>query len=178
MMRFLKTAAARFCQEEKGTATIDFVIIISMFATLLGASVELGYMNIRHAMLERGLDTTVRDIRLSTGFVPDYDSVRTSICQSAGIISDCEENLRLEMKVVDPRAFYGIPSSADCLNAVEDPRPVRAFEAGEANEMMLLRACLMFKPVFPTTGLAAAMTKDGSGYAALVSTSSFVQEPR
>ncbi|MCJ7874680.1 pilus assembly protein [Marinovum sp. 2_MG-2023] len=178
MRSMMRAAARRFCRDERGTATIDFAIIVTMFATILGASVEMGYLNIRHAMLERGLDTTVRELRLATGFVPGHDAIRQSICDRAGIITDCAENLRLEMKVVDPRSFEAIPGSADCRNADQEARPLRNFQAGAANELMLLRACLMFKPVFPTSGLAAELSKDNEGYAALVATSAFVQEPR
>lgn len=178
MIGFLKNTVSRFAKDESGVITVDFVIVMSALALILGGSVEMGYMNVRHGMLERGLDMTVRDIRLSTGNVPDYADLRASICDRASIIGNCEENLRLEMKVVDPRDFSPIPNSADCQNAVEVPRPLRNFQSGDDNEMMLIRACLMFQPLFPTTGLAAHMPKDGDGYIPMVATSAFVQEPR
>ena len=54
-----------------------------------------------------------------------------------------------------------------------------AFDSlGLDNEMMLVRACYMFKPVFPSTGLGYAFTKDGSGRSKMVSLAAFVQEPR
>ncbi|WP_417523747.1 TadE/TadG family type IV pilus assembly protein [Marinovum sp.] len=179
MNSILKRATARFCKDESGAAsTIEFAIILPVFALFLGASVELGYLNLRHAMLERGLDTTVREIRLSTGFVPSYDAIRDKICDTAAIIPDCASTLRLEMKVVEPRAFVGIPATAECQNSAEDARPLRNFESGEDNEMMLLRACFKFKPIFPTSGLGNLLVKDADGYTAMVATSAFVQEPR
>lgn len=179
MKALLKSALARFCRDEQGGASvIEFAIVVPLFALFLGAMVELGWMNIRHAMLERGLDTTVREIRLSTGFVPSYEAIRDRICDSAGILPDCQATLRLEMKVVDPRAFVSIPARAECQNSIEDPRPLRNFQSGEDNDMMLLRACYKFKPVFPTTGLGGSLTQDDEGFTAIVSTSAFVQEPR
>ncbi len=179
MTSFLKQVSARFCRDESGGASvIEFAIIMPLFAVFLGMMVELGWMNIRHAMLERGLDTTVRTIRLATGFVPDYTAIRQEICDSAAIIDDCMDRLRLEMKVVDPRAFDGIPATAECQNSAADARPLRNFQSGEDNEMMLLRACYMFKPIFPTTGLGNLLEQDSDGYTAIVSTSAFVQEPR
>ncbi|WP_323763275.1 TadE/TadG family type IV pilus assembly protein [Marinovum sp.] len=179
MRRILKRVTARFCRDEGGAAsTIEFAIIMPLFALFLGAMVELGWMNIRHAMLERGLDTTVREIRLATGFVPTYETIRDKICASAGIIPDCIATLRLEMKVVDPRAFTGIPDAAECQNSAEDPRPLRNFQSGEDNDIMLLRACYKFEPIFPTTGLGGSLVKDAQGFTAIVSTSAFVQEPR
>lgn len=179
MTPILKRAAARFCKDESGAASvIEFVIILPLFAVFLGAMVEMGWMNIRHAMLERGLNTTVREIRLSTGFVPEYSDIRQKICDTAAIIPECTNTLRLEMKVVDPRAFAGIPSAAECQNSAEDARPLRNFQSGDDNEIMLLRACYKFKPVFPTTGLGGQLAKDSEGFTAIVSTSAFVQEPR
>ncbi|TNF19610.1 MAG: pilus assembly protein [Rhodobacteraceae bacterium] len=178
MIGFLKNTVSRFAKDESGVITVDFVIVMSAMALILGGSVEMGYMNVRHGMLERGLDMAVRDIRLSTGTVPDYDDLRASICERASIIGNCQENLRLEMKVVDPRDFDPIPAGADCQNAVQVPRPLRSFQSGADNEMMLIRACLMFEPLFPTTGLAAHLPADGDGYIPMVATSAFVQEPR
>ena len=58
MTRNLKQATARFCKDESGAASvIEFAIVLPLFAVFLGAMVEMGWMNIRHAMLERGLDT-------------------------------------------------------------------------------------------------------------------------
>lgn len=178
MKRYLKNSVARFRREDSGSVTVEFVILMSVFVTILGAAVELGYMNIRHAMLERGLDTTARNVRLNTGEVPTYDQLKTSICDTAAIIPNCVNNLRLEMKVVDTRAFNPIPSTADCQNAEEEPKPLREFTNGLDNDLMLMRACLMFKPIFPTTGIASQLNKDAEGYLAMVSTSAFVQEPR
>lgn len=177
MIRYLKRAAARFCRKEDGALAIEMVILLPAFGFILAGTVEMGLMNMRHAMLERGLDMTVREVRLSTGFTPDYASIKTSICDYS-MFNDCEDNLRLEMKVVDPRNYVGIEGTVDCHNAIETARPRRAFESGEANEMMLLRACLTFKPLFPTTALGAMLPKDGNGYVPLVATSAFVQEPR
>ena len=178
MKRFLNNSVARFRREDSGSVTIEFAIIMSIFVIILGAAVELGYMNLRHAMLERGLDTTAREVRLNTGEVPTYSDLKDSICETATIIPNCVNNLRLEMKVVDARSFDPIPNTADCQNAEEEPKPLREFNSGLDNDLMLMRACLMFKPIFPTTGIAAHLNKDNEGYVALVSTSAFVQEPR
>ncbi|CUH77864.1 TadE/TadG family type IV pilus assembly protein [Tropicibacter naphthalenivorans] len=178
MMCKLKTYLSRFRREEDGTATIEFALYFTVFFFLIAAGVEIAYMNLRHAMLERGVDLVTRDIRLSTGNVPSYDDVRAKICTEAAILESCNENLRLEMVQVNPRAFTAVPASADCKNAEEDPRPVRAFNPGLDNDLMLIRACLKYKPVMPTTGLGKALNKDADGYAQMVVTSAFVQEPR
>ncbi len=174
----MRRRTARFLRNEDGNSTIEFVVYFSVFFFVLAAGVEIAYLNLRHAMLERGLDLATREIRLATGHIPSYDDVRTHICEEATILDDCESNLRLEMVQVNPRSFVQVQQQADCVNAEEEPRPVRAFEDGQDNDLMLIRACLKFKPLMPTTGLGKELNKDDEGYAQLVVTSAFVQEPR
>ncbi len=169
---------SRFVRREDGNATVEFAIWFSLVFALLATGVEIAYMNLRHAMLERAVDIAVRDIRLGTGAVPSYADVRTTICNTASIIDDCEGNVTLEMIEVNPRSFSSFAESADCRNASEEIRPIRNFVSGQENGLMLLRACLAFQPMMPTTGLGGALETDGDGYTWLVVHSAFVQEPR
>lgn len=178
MMYRIRTFASRFRRDEDGNATIEFAFYFTVFFLVLTAGVEIAFMNLRHAMLERGVDVVVRDIRLATGDVPDYAEVRTRICEEAAIIENCSENLMLEMVEVDPRNFWTIEPNPDCRNAEEEPRPVRNFTPGMDNALMLIRACLKYKPMLPTTGLGKELNKDTQGYAQMMVTSAFVQEPR
>lgn len=179
MMSRIKKFARPFRRDEDGNATIEFALYFTVFFVILSAGVELAYLNLRHAMLERGVDLVTRDIRLSTGHTPTYDEVRQRICDNAVILTDCSSSLRLEMIQVDPRGFTAAdPGSVDCQNSVEEPHPVRNFVHGQDNEIMLIRACLKFKPIMPSTSLGKALNKDSDGFSQLVVTSAFVQEPR
>ncbi|WP_292294785.1 pilus assembly protein [Marivita sp.] len=178
MTTSLKSLTSRFCRDESGSATIEFVLQFSILITILAASVDLSNINIRHAMLERSVEIAVRDIRLNTGDVPSFEAVRTAICEEAGILQECESNLMLEMKQVDPTNFAPLSGVPDCINAREEPRPVRQFNPGQDNDLMLLRVCFKYNPIFPATPLAAAMDIDDEGYAMMVVQSAFVQEPR
>lgn len=168
----------RFRRDEDGNVTIEFAIWFSVVFMLLASGVEIAYMNLRHAMLERAVDISVRDIRLGTGAPPNYEAVREKICSTAKVVDDCMASVTLEMIRVSPRDMSGFAESADCRNVEEDPRPVRNFEAGMDNQLMLLRACLSFKPIFPSTGLGSKLHTDPEGYSWLVVKSAFVQEPR
>lgn len=178
MISRLLNRICHFSSDEDGSASVEFAVYFTVFFFILAATVEMGYMNLRHALLERGMDLATREIRLSTGHIPTYEEVRQKICDEAVIVNSCTENLRLEMVQVDPRNFAAIPPTADCLNAEEEPRPLRSFNPGTDNQLMLLRACLKYKPAMPTTSFGLALPKDPEGYAQLVATSAFVQEPR
>ena len=178
MKHCIQTALRRFRHREDGNATMEFAIIVPAFLLILMSTVELGVINLRHSQLERALDQTVRDIRLSTGADMQHDELRDAICARSGFIDGCSSSLRLEMLRLDPFDTVAIDSTPDCIDVVEDVQPVRSFENGQSNELMFIRACMKFKPIFPTWGLASHITQDDDGRIQLIASSAFVQEPR
>lgn len=178
MITRLNAALSRFRNDESGSASIEFVLYFTVMFVILATSVEIANINLRHAMLERGVDVAVRDIRLNTGSVPTYQEVRSKICEEANILEECESNLMLEMKQVDPESFVSLSEVPDCINAEQEPRPVRQFQPGQDNDLMLIRACLRYKPILPTAPFAKGFDTDEDGYAKLIVRSAFVQEPR
>lgn len=163
---------------ENGNATVEFAIVFPAMIAMLLAGAELGMVSLRHSMLERAMELTVRDIRLGTGDAPQHDQIKTAICGRATFIENCSSNLRLEMVRVDPRNWKGINNNPDCTDKSENAKPVRNFNnQAQANDMMILRACAKITPIFPTTGLGKSVIKDAAGQFALVSMSAFVQEP-
>ena len=176
-MRKLFTLPRHLLREETGTATVEFVIVFPFFLGLMLSMFELSLITMRETMLERALDLTVREIRLETGAAPQHDEIKTRVCERAPVIPDCEKNLRLEMVQVDPRAWTLPDAEFDCVDRSQDVQPVRTFVNGMENDLMLLRACAKFSPVFPGAGLGKKLSKDGAGMAALIATSAFVQEP-
>ncbi|MEZ5714119.1 MAG: TadE/TadG family type IV pilus assembly protein [Paracoccaceae bacterium] len=167
----------RFGRRDEGTATVEFAILFPAFIMILLSGVELGMITLQHAMLERGLDLAVRNIRLGTGEAPQHDEIKSQICEYAGVLRNCESTLRLEMVQVDLRHEVTLDTTADCVDTSEDVQPVRNFVNGQENELMLLRACVKIDPIFPTTGLGKQLVKDGAGQTALLATAAFVQEP-
>ncbi|MDW3118993.1 MAG: TadE/TadG family type IV pilus assembly protein [Roseovarius pacificus] len=77
MIRFLRNRLARFRRDDGGNASIEFVIIVPVFIALLVFSIELSLITLRHALLERGLDLTVRQIRLGYAIPPITPRSRT-----------------------------------------------------------------------------------------------------
>ncbi len=178
MIRHLRSYLGRFARDTSGQSTVEFAITFPAVITIMLSGIELGFVSLNHSMLERAMDMTVRDIRLGTGTAPQHDQIKDLICTRAGFIDNCNNNLRLEMVQVDPRNWGGISDDPDCTGTSQEVSPVRAFENGQSNELMILRACVKIDPVFPTTGLGANIPKDGAGKYSLIATSVFVQEPR
>ena len=177
MIRALSRRLRRFRRAEDGNASIEFVIIFPVFMMFLIFALELSFITLRHAMLERGLDLTVRQIRLGYATPPNHPTIKNMVCDFARLGGNCTENLRLEMRPIDPRAYVGLNAVADCTDRAEPTAPVKQFTPGQRNDLMILRACLKYDPLMPDAVLGRALQKDSSGQSAVVSVSAFVNEP-
>ena len=165
-----------FWKDEDGTASLEFALVAPAFLIIFVSAVESGLLLTRQVMLERGMDMAVRDVRLATATPPDYNTLRQMICDNAAIMPSCMTDLKLEMVRIDPWGYWYIEPEADCINREEPNAPVREFSAGQENEMVYLRACIQFRPIFPTVGLGFKIA-DKRGEYKLVADSVFVAEP-
>lgn len=178
MIQLIKSHLRKFVRNDSGSSTIEFAITVPAMLLMLASAVDMGFVSLRHGMLERAMDQVVRDIRLGTGSAPQHDQIKDEVCARAGFISDCSNSLRLEMILIDPSNWVLPQSPVDCVDKSEEVSPVRTFHNGSDNQLMLLRACAKVEPVFGDWGLGKNLVKDGNGDYALVSSTAFVQEPR
>ncbi|NRB02283.1 MAG: pilus assembly protein [Rhodobacteraceae bacterium] len=167
----------RFRKDDTGNATIEFALAVPLVFFFFFSSVELGMRQIYQMWLDRGLDMTVRLVRLNTGANYTHEDLKGMICEFSGNLADCNETLRLEMKPLAQRSFGPLPTEADCVDVSQPVTPLRQFVHGASHQLMLLRTCYKYKPVFPTAGLGADFDKDGSGRVIMISETVFVQEP-
>lgn len=181
MTRSFKAALARYRRfrgnEDGGILVIEFVILVPILFFAFLMSVEMGLYSMRRMFLDRGVDVAVRHIRLNTATVITHDQIKQIVCDNAGWLEDCNDMLRLEMTPLNPRNFAAFPQVADCVDTSQPATPVRGFNLGREHQLVILRACVRFEPVFPSTGLGYYLEKDGSGRARMYSTTAFVQEP-
>jgi len=176
MSRLAQILGPRLRRDE-GTATIEFVILFPVFIVIMVSGIEAGMLMTRQMMLERGLDITMRQLRLGAIANPTHDEVRKLICRNARIIPDCERVVQLELREVDTATFAVPLAGNQCIDRTAKIDPVIDFNPGARNELMMVRACAVFDPMFPATGLGADLPKDASGGYRLIATSAFVNEP-
>lgn len=167
----------RFRRNEDGFITVEFALAIPLIFTLFMTSVEMGIYAVRQNFLDRGLDMAVRDIRLNTGIGYTHAQIKDRVCGYSGFLDDCSNSLKVQMMPIDISNFSGFNGSADCPDVSMPPAPPAPFIAGAEHQLMLVRACYVFKPVFPSTGMGRSFTKDSNGRVKMVSMSGFVQEP-
>lgn len=182
MIRLVRRPA-RFARDQRGSATVEFALLAPAFLFLFLSCFESGMLLVRQVMLDRALDLTVREVRLSLIDIKDHaemhEALKARMCEMAMASGTCMTDLKLEMQPVDPRAWSMIGAEADCVDRADDaslvPDPEK-FRRGESNQLMVLRACELFDPFFPTVGLGAQVAGP-AGYYGLVSTTAYVIEP-
>ncbi len=180
MKRLFANRLRQIKEEESGSLVlIEFVILFPIMLLVFMTCFEFGFYQFRQVFLERGLDLAVRDVRLNTSTKFTHSQLKLSICNYAGFLEDCDDELKLQMSPIDVRTFPGGIGETDCSDTSQPVQPVRQFKNGVQHQLMVLRACYKFQPVFPQVGLGAAFYRnaDGGGRSAMVAISAFVQEP-
>mgnify|MGYP000226981385 CR=1 FL=1 len=183
MIRTFTKALRNFGRKSEGTASIEILFMLPAFFILFLSAYEGGMVSTRHVMLERGLDLTVRDVRIGRLRDPEHGELKQSICTYAAIIPECMENLQLEMVRMDVRAWSTkLDGPIRCIDRALTVQPAVQFTNGNNNELMVLQVCALFDPVSSTSGWGRATLagqipkKSGTAYG-LVASSAFVMEP-
>lgn len=172
----MRRALKRFRRAEEGTATLEFVLMLPLFILFFLSTFELGMALARQMMMDRAVDIAVREVRVGDVPVVTHDALKALICENA-LMPNCDDDLRLEMIELNPRAWVAPPGIVDCVDRNDPARLARTFNTTAPNRLMVLRVCALFDPYFPTTGLGASLRRQSGGAYALVSSSTFVVEP-
>lgn len=176
MIAWFRHRLRRLRRREEGTATVEFVILFPVFITLVISGFEAGMLMTRQLMLERGLDMTMRSVRLGK-VGGTSDDVKKAICDASIIIPDCMNVVMLEMQKIDKKTWNDPLVGNRCVERGADVQPKTTFTPGGSGELMIIRACAVFDPMFPATGLGVHLPRDASGGYRLMATSAFVYEP-
>jgi hypothetical protein len=150
-----------FWKDEDGSPITEFVVVAPLFFMMFFWVFELGIMTVRWAMLDRGLDLTIRDLRTNSisgisgvNNVADHDLLRNLVCENSGVLKNCQDYLYLELTVLGNGV--AIPDDgAECVNrsAPADTRPSINFGSpgGVTNfqEIVYVRACYWIDPIMP-----------------------------
>lgn len=177
MARRVKARLRRIIRREDGSASLDFVMVIPILLMVFMASFESGLLMVRHLMLEQAVDQTMRDLRIGKIKSPTASLIKEEICSRTTILSDCEANIHIELSPVSTQSWNFPTDHTECVDRSQAIQPSLNFNPGNANEIMLVRVCVIQDAMFPTTGIGLALSKDASGGYGLVSVSAFVNEP-
>ena len=181
MIRLLTTFARflrLFRRNERGSSTLEFMFVFPFFMLMFTNCYEAGMLSLRHAMLERGLDLTVRAVRIGKIPDPSHAQLKEAICERAMLIPDCDSDLQLEMIREDIRNWAGLMDGpTQCIDRALDVQPAVQFTNGGNNELMMLQVCVLYDPKMLDVGIGQKLRHKNDRAYALVATSAFVMEP-
>ncbi len=197
-MKSLRIRFAQFLAAQDGASTIPAIIFLPFLLMIMFASVELGLLNLRQVLLDRGLDQTVRILRIGVATLPTdndeaIETIKKSVCTNIAFIHSCMDDLTIEIFQVTrsvtvtgsgsnisvSRSWVssGAGTSATCTDRNISTPPTVTLDRATPDDLMLVRACLKVNPTMPDFALGPLLVKDQAGMVALVSTSAWVREP-
>lgn len=163
-------------RSEDGSATIEFVIALPVLMAVFSASFESGFMMTRSVLMERAVDMTMRELRLGHFVNPTFQGLKVDICSRTNMIPDCLHVLKINMQPIST-TDWDLPNNAPaCVDRSQPIRPDLTPAPGSENDLMLVQVCATADPMFPTTGIGAALREETGGYY-IITTSAYVNEP-
>lgn len=176
-LRRLANVVPPALRREDGTATMEFVLVLPMIMAIFMASFESGLLMTRSILLEQAVDMTMRELRLGHYPAVTNKRLKNEICSRTIIFPDCENNIKIEMQRVNTTNWNFPVTPETCINRREQGEPVLTLNAGQQNDLMVLRVCVVMDAMFPATGIAMKLPLDSDGGYGLVARTAFVTEP-
>jgi hypothetical protein len=178
--RNVRSSWKRFRAGQSGGGAIELVLVLPVMMGIFISATECGLYMTRQIMLERAVDIAVRDLRLGRIPNPNHVKLKKSICANTVILPDCSKSLRVELLPISTTTWAFPTNGVECVDRAKDIEINQDFNPGADNELMLVRVCLIQDAIFPGASFAQgiAYKGDAAGGYALVSVSSFVNEPK
>ncbi len=178
------TALRRYLQDERGTATIEFLFVFPIIFLVFTASFESSMYMARYIMFDRAVDLVVRQLRLGNFPNVTHQQLKQSICESGMMgesIAACTNRMRIWMQPVNTADFTMAAPPVPCVDKADEINvgepPANEFATGTDNDVMLMRICMKEWPMFPTSGISVKMPTQPDGSVAMIVTTVFVNEP-
>ena len=176
----VRRARRRLRRDESGAATVEFVILFPLFIALVFAVFESGWLMTRYMMLDRGVDITVRELRLGKYNNPDHATIKDQICEYAMIIRDCRSTLKvqlIELDVSDPPRRSDVECHDRGVATHLQIASTYQSAATARSSLTFLRACVLVDPIMPGLGFGLLLPQHPSGGHQMVSMTAFKNEP-
>ena len=125
----------RAIRREDGTASIEFVILFPALMTLFLSSFEMSVLLLRSVMLDKSLDTTVRELRLGLIDTETQGSLKTRLCDRAPIIANCATNMLVELTPISTDTWAFPEGNAACTDKTAEIQPAVNVAFGIANDI-------------------------------------------
>ncbi|MEL6476604.1 MAG: TadE/TadG family type IV pilus assembly protein [Pseudomonadota bacterium] len=174
----------RFAAEQSGMASLEFAVFFPAFCVILFMMAEASVFQARAILLDRGVDTAMRDLRIGAIPDPTHEKIKNRICDNAYLIErSCLNGLRIEFITIDAQTGTFDRPQPTCRDLpAEALNPVQfSVDPGEREEITFVSVCLVIAPIFPRALMGEILKfqsplSDDTRYA-LIAQSAFMNEP-
>lgn len=172
-----KARLKRSFLSEVGTASVEFAICVPACMMIFMASIESGAFMTRLIMLERSVDNVMRELRLDQIPNPTSAELKDRICERSLIMKNCDASITIDLQPVSTDTWAFPVGTVGCVDRDSNITPSTTFNPGVAQDVMMVRVCVVQDALFPFAGLGLKLAQDANGGYELTSTSAFVNEP-
>lgn len=165
----------RWRASTSGVTAIEFSILAPLFFALLFSLFELSLIFLRGASLDNALSASSRLIY--TGQAPTQDQLEQAICDRVLFMSNCKENITVEISVV---SNFLVPPENDlaCRNSDNASfSPAVRYDTVGSAQIAFMRVCLSTPIIAPGIGLGLSLPKTDTDRFQIVSSTAFLSEP-
>lgn len=173
----------KFRRDETGFMSIDFIFLFPVIIFVMFLALEAGILATRQVMLDRALAETSRTLKLSGGTPPSQEELVQQVCDIANVFPDCTSSVTVEVAPINTNTWDVGAEYIECYDF--DNRdgedafvPANEYDGGAGSQLMMLKICATFTPLFPYVGLGAKLRKVNETDYSIASAIAYVNEPR
>jgi len=173
------TRQSRFLQCTVGATAVELAFLLPIFFGLVLGVIETGWLMAKFAMIDRAVTNTSRFVYTGAASTDDTitrETLEDFICEEAVIVSDCTDNIALEMIVIGS-SFTPPATNAPCREKELGINPTTSFQPGASSEVVFMRVCVTTEVLMPLIGLGFALAKTDDGNFQFTSNTAFSNEP-
>jgi len=173
------TLKSRFWQCTVGATAVELAFVLPIFFGLVLGVLETGWLMTKFTMIDRAVTKASRFIytgAASTGNTVTQQTLEDFICEEAVIISDCAENIALELIIIGNFSTPPV-TNAPCRESEVGIEPTTTFQPGASSEVVFMRVCVTTEILMPLIGLGLAVDKTDNGNFQFTSGTAFANEP-
>lgn len=150
-LRKAKAALAQFAAEKRGSAAIEFAIVLLPFALLTAGVAEVGMIGYAQSTLDFAANETARQIRTGQAQLGglNQSEIESMLCEEMGnlIFVDCAGDLYLDVQRFD--SFVEAAQVASPIQNDEFQAGAFGYNPGAPSDIVVVRAFFRWRPVTP-----------------------------
>ncbi|HXI86194.1 MAG TPA: TadE/TadG family type IV pilus assembly protein [Parvularculaceae bacterium] len=154
---------------QRGTAAIEFAIVVPVFLALMLSTFEAGWYYFVNSMVDAATVNVARYIRTGQAQNAGYltqanrdDFFHNIVCPRLSFLGDCDTRLTAEVTTFNTFADLAADTTPPtCRDDTPAQIAAVSFQPGLDDAIVRVRLCFIYKTLNPLIGLNLSRTSDG-----------------